>query len=462
MGRVGTLRSRNAHPAIERLRRATAFLVLFAGAVSGCASEQTAAADWIWLNGFPDPPTPRHLDEVYSAVVGTVRDEFYDPELRGLDWSGLARAHRQAAIEATSWEEFTAVVQALLAHLQTSHTRFLTPVEPAYHQLLSIFEQGSLGPSIRPRYRSGVVRYPGIGVLTEKVDDQWFVSGVLESGPGDRAGLERGDRLVAADGAPFHPLRSFLDLVDHTDFSFEQPSILATMTSELLVQRRRDGPLTTLSTSVEWIDPARLFLDAARQSTRIVERGGVRCGVVHFWSYAGDGMHDVLLDALAAGTFRDADALIVDLRGGWGGANPENLNIFHTRVPVLSHRLRNGEILQFDRQWRRPAAVLVDGGSRSGKEVYAWAFQRFDFGPVIGERTAGAVVGGSPFLLPHGCVLYLAVRDAWVDGERLEGVGVQPDIVIENPLPYSAGEDPVLDAAMQWFAEQGHGPRQSS
>ena len=68
---------------------------------------------------------------------------------------------------------------------------------------------------------------------------------------------------------------------------------------------------------------------------------------------------------------------------------------------------------------------------------------------VVGERTAGAVVAGQLFALPNGDLLYLAVRGVEVDGQVLEGRGVEPDIRVPMKLPYSAGRDPQLEEAIQ-------------
>ena len=70
-------------------------------------------------------------------------------------------------------------------------------------------------------------------------------------------------------------------------------------------------------------------------------------------------------------------------------------------------------------------------------------------GPVVGTRTAGAVVGGSPTVIRPGMLLYIAVLDVLIDGERLEGRGVEPDIAVPFELPYANGADPQLDAALE-------------
>ena len=98
--------------------------------------------------------------------------------------------------------------------------------------------------------------------------------------------------------------------------------------------------------------------------------------------------------------------------------------------------------------------LLVDQGSRIGKEVLAYGFKKFGIGKVVGTTTAGAVVGGRPFLLSDGSLLYLAVQDVLVDGDRLEGVGVTPDVEVEFSIPYANGADPQLEKALDILLEE--------
>ena len=74
--------------------------------------------------------------------------------------------------------------------------------------------------------------------------------------------------------------------------------------------------------------------------------------------------------------------------------------------------------------------MLVNGGTRSGKEVLADGFKKYRLGEVIGSRTEGAVLAATVFLIGGGLLL-LAVEDVHVDGERLEGVGVAPTIEVQ-------------------------------
>jgi carboxyl-terminal processing protease len=191
-----------------------------------------------------------------------------------------------------------------------------------------------------------------------------------------------------------------------------------------------------------------------RESVKVIERNNWKIGYVHIWSYAGAQYQQQLVDDIAFGQLQDGDALILDLRDGWGGADPNYLNIFTEKVPILTRIPRDGIKRDLDFQWRKPVVMLVNNGSRSGKEILAYGFQKYGIGKVIGTQTAGAVVGGSPFLLQDGNLLYLAVVDVLVDGERLEGKGVTPDIEVPFSLEYAQGQDPQLEKAVEVLLEQ--------
>ena len=96
--------------------------------------------------------------------------------------------------------------------------------------------------------------------------------------------------------------------------------------------------------------------------------------------------------------------------------------------------------------------MLVNGGTRSGKEILAYGMKSRGYGEVVGTRTAGAVLAGRAFILSDNTLLLLAVADVLVDGKRLEGEGVTPTANVPMPLEYSAGRDPQLERALELLA----------
>jgi len=134
-----------------------------------------------------------------------------------------------------------------------------------------------------------------------------------------------------------------------------------------------------------------------------------------------------------------------------GGSGVVSGKIFSRGAGVLDVRVDgNGTLTVANTQETlRTRTLLINGGTRSGKEVVAFAVHKHHLGTLVGERTAGAVVGGRPFLLSDRSLLFLAVMDIQVDGTRLEGTGVEPDVHVTDLLEFDAGHDVQLDRAVE-------------
>jgi len=374
---------------------------------------------------------------VYEEVWRLARDRFYDPKMKGLDWEALGNKHRFAYAAAETDAQRSAAINALLGELDASHTHHYTKDEPAYYELTDIFTY-PLRRDIPKHFAGGKVRYAGIGMFTKDIDGKTFVTAVYPDLPAAHAGLLAGDEIVAADDAPFAPIGSFRNKVGE----------------KVTLQVRREANAEPKAVTVEpqWIEPGETFEAALRDSARIIEANGKRIGYVRVWSYAGNEYQQQLEEVLSDGKLKDADALIWDLRDGWGGAHPRYLNVFNTYGPTLALTGRNGTTNLVGYRWGKPVAMLVNGGTRSGKEVLAYGFKKNGFGQVIGERTAGALLAGTAFLLSDGSLLIMAVEDAAVDGERVEGIGVAPSVEVPFDPRYAAGKDPQLDRAIAVLA----------
>lgn len=402
--------------------------------------ERTRIAWWmgavLCLTALPCRGQSVPRGDLFDAIHQVVTQDFYDPQLRGVDWHAAAENYRPRAVAATSREQFADVVNEMLGLLQTSHTRYYTPDDPGYYELLGVFESSGAYAeplsAIRRSLGQEQLGYVGIGVATIQTSEGTFVASVHDGGPADRAGVLVGDRILAVDQQPFHPIRSFA--------SREGGEAV------LRVQRQRDASPLDVVVQPAFLPAATVLLDATRHSARIVTVDRWRIGYVHMWSYAGQAYQDVLIDTLFGGPLDGVDALLLDLRDGLGGASTEYLNLFQQNLPQMVMKPRGTAPVSIDRLWRRPVALLINGRVRSGKEVFTLGFERMGRGPVIGERTAGAVVAGALRFFADHSVLYLAVADVEVDGQRWEGVGVAPTIEVEREIPFSAGRDPQYQA----------------
>ena len=325
----------------------------------------------------------------------------------------------------------------MLAELNTSHTRRYVPMETAYYELLDIFS-ATLESDIVRIFPDGEVAYTGVGIFTREIDGKTYVAGVLEGGPADKAGLLTGDEIVAAGAGTFSTIASFEG----------RDGVPTVMT----IRRQARGPTFDVMVEPRRIRPNDSFLKAMRQSISVTERDEKKLGYVHIWSNAGKQYHVAFIEQLARGPLSEVDGLVLDFRDGWGGASLDYANLYLGVTPT---------IWTFDRErvkkcssvrWSKPLVVLVNEGTRSGKEIVAQAVQRQGI-PLVGTRTAGAVMGATPFILNDDSVLLVAILDGTVDGERPEGRGVRPDIEVPFLLPYAAGRDPQIEAAMDLITD---------
>jgi len=377
----------------------------------------------------PTTPAPVSADDTtFEVVWQTVRDRFYDPHFHGLDWDAVRERYHSNAAQATSEEERAAVINSMLSELHASHTHYYTPDEPEYYQLAGIFTRALGRQGLQRVFPGGHISYPGIGILSRmSATGGALVTGVIDGTPAQQAGLIVGDQIIAADGAPFRPVQSFRGKAG----------------DQVKLEVQRAGSHLQVPVEPVDIEPNKMFLDGLKASARIFEANGRRIGYVHVWCYAGYAYQRAVEELLTEGLLKDADALIWDLRDGWGGAVPEYLDLFNTRAPIMQVVNRGGAREFENVKWRKPVAMLVNGGTRSGKEVLAYGFKKYRLGEVIGTRTEGAVLAATAFLIGSGLLL-LAVEDVLVDGERLEGVGVAPTIEVES----SGTDDRQIDRAV--------------
>jgi carboxyl-terminal processing protease len=419
------------------------------------------------------------LAKLYDTVVDTVEKKFFDEALlKRLDWRARANAVRPSVLSAATAEDAVLKINALLAELKTSHTGLFTPDDYDYYALADILgPDPNLTELMSRRYWGSGPYYPGIGAFTRRIDGHHFVDGILEGSPADRAGLKYGDEILSVDGMPYSPIAVFRGKVDTT--------------AELEIRRDANAALQRLDVPVVPIRPILAFAAATTASARVIEQDGRRIGYVHIWSSNESNTFKAALASLeprnivqnrlrASGVsiipnkmtneFRDIltppkplDFLIVDMRGRVGG----NIAVAGQYLELLDPKVYWGDWRTFGRSglqvggadprnppFRGHSALLIDHHTRSAAELMAFGYKRSAFGPVIGTQTAGAVSSGSLFVMPGDLLLYVAVVGHEHDGQRLEGVGVAPDHRVEHLLPYAAGADPVLDAAVDLLIQR--------
>jgi carboxyl-terminal processing protease len=149
------------------------------------------------------------------------------------------------------------------------------------------------------------------------------------------------------------------------------------------------------------------------------------------------------------------DGILLDLRDGWGGAWYEYLDPFYenrddfyasTIVRRGSRTVTPPDASRPHPWFQGPLVVLVNEGTRSGKEAMAFQFKKTKRAILVGTTTAGAFTGGMPFFSEQGYVLNLAYNGPiQLDGQEIEGVGISPDVRVQDRDAASGNGDPQLE-----------------
>ncbi|HMO13779.1 MAG TPA: S41 family peptidase [Pirellulaceae bacterium] len=421
--------------------------LLLAERPNGANGEKSGQQDLEDDNDQPATSFSNDIDfnpvDVLSEVSKIVATNFYDQHFNHDSWARNVRDCELKIASVKTRDEFALQINALLATLNTSHTYYFAKSNPKRYQILGIF-QHLAGPDFET-----TVIYDGIGIDTRLVGKEYYITSVFDGLAAAKAGLQFGDEILSVDGQPFHPLDSFIGKCEKT----------------VEVNVRRGGETKSFSVPVERLDGRSMFSTALEASKQVFDRNGKKIAYVHAWSYAGQHYHESIRQTVLFGDFSQCDALVLDLRDGWGGADLNYLNLFRPPIAEIKSTPRTGPPLNFSGVWGKPVALLINGGTTSGKELFAYGFRKMRLGTIVGEKSAGAVVAGSCFLLTNGDVLYVAVSDVEVDGVRLEGVGVAPDLYVPRSLPVEPQSknqlfdavtsiDPQLEAAFDLLSER--------
>ncbi|NRQ16429.1 S41 family peptidase [Ensifer sesbaniae] len=374
---------------------------------------------------------------VFDRVVELVDEEFYDTT--ALDrFNAVARAQidgkRHSISAASPPSDVDDAITSALASLRVSHTGRYKSDTIDYFELSDIFRFAIRDDLRRLFPPDGEVRYPGIGMVTAVDGGRRFVADVYDGSPAEKAGLLVGDEILSVDGLPYREIGSFAEKVGRS--------------VEIRLRRHRDAAPISAKVQVERLRPLPMFERAIDESLALSEREGHKIGYVRLWTLSTRNGLDIVAEALATGRLKDAEGVIVDLRGRWGGGPADAAELFVGDTPSFRLVPRRGDATLANFRWRKPVVALIDKGTRSGLELFAYALRQNAIA-LVGERSAGALLAGRAYVLPDDSLLELAVSDAVIDnGLRLEGIGIEPDRAVPFPLAYAAGKDPQREAAI--------------
>jgi retinol-binding protein 3 len=161
------------------------------------------------------------------------------------------------------------------------------------------------------------------------------------------------------------------------------------------------------------------------------------------------------------------DAVIIDLRDNYGGS-PDHvrllLSYFFGADSVRLWETGNRRLGISNEYWslaelpgpRMAGAdlyVLTSGRTASSAETFSYVTRQSGRGTVIGERTAGAGIGGARLSVGHGLALFVP-QFQMLTGPGFERGGVTPDVAVPEDDALVAAHQ----AALRRLADRGGSP----
>lgn len=288
-------------------------------------------------------------------------------------------------------------------------------------------------------------QFGGLGIEVTMEDDGLVrVVTPIDGTPADRAGVLAGDQIIAIDE---HEVLG-MTLDDAVDLMRGEPGTSITITI------LREGIEEPFEVTI-----VRAIIRAPQVRAQIFgDIAYIRLTIFGTQTY--DEFMDAVLELTAEIGPDQVSGFILDLRNNGGGSLDTSIDItdgFLERGEIVSTRGRNPQDTQRfnarsgDLIDGRPLIVLINGGSASASEIVAGALQDHRRATVIGTTSfgKGSVQTIFPLGADVGAVRLTTARYFTPSGRSIQDIGVEPDIVIEQPLPPSMaerlGEDPPVD-----------------
>jgi len=375
-----------------------------------------------------------------KVIKKDLQKYYYDPTFRGLDLEESFLKAEQDIDQATSLGQVLGIIARAVLTLDDSHTRFVPPS------------------------RTAKFNY---GWRVRVIGETPTVIAVKPGSDAEAKGLKAGDAVLSVDGSPLN--RKNMPLFRYRYLLVRPAPGVGLVVQSPGGQPRRLDVATKVDMGKRVVDLTQgedIWDIMRRQENqdekhRYIESPDKKVFLWNIPSFSGD----VSVLKRIAGRLSGYDAAVLDLRGNPGGVASSVCSLlgyfFDHDVTVAQPKGREPmkpmvAKTQGSKAFSGKLIVVVDSESGSGAEIVARIIQIEKRGTVVGDRTAGAVMGsryhprelGGENIIPYG-ISVTEMEILMKDGGSLEGVGVTPDILaLPTGADLAAQRDPVLTLAV--------------
>ncbi len=371
------------------------------------------------------------LGQPQSGQETSTDERHLRPEDMGVFWEAMELLERDFYGDLPPKQERVyGAIRGVIDTLDDPYTGFLTP-----DQAQSFME-------------SMEGTFEGIGATVEWDEEHKAVRIVepFENQPAWKAGLRRGDLIIAVDGEPVSEMGD-----------------LQVAISKIKGPKGTTVVLTILRPGVPEPFDVEVVRDVIEIPIIFTDQVGTNQDIAYIrLTRFSDGAGRKTREAVDQALEMDPRGVIFDLRGNPGGLLREAVlvaSVFLEDQVVLVERFSDGreEIHRTEGSALLPEdiplVVLVDEATASAAEIVAGALQDAGRAVLVGTKTFGKGSVQLPHRLSDGSLLRVTIARWYTpSGRTIDGQGLEPDILVEVPPP-AEGEapegDPQLDRAIE-------------
>ncbi len=270
--------------------------------------------------------------------------------------------------------------------------------------------------------------FGGLGIEVTQEDGFVKVVSPMDGTPADAAGVEAGDFITQVDG------ESLLGL----DLNEAVELMRGPVGSEIIITVVREGTDEPFDISIIR-DTIKLTAVRARTEGDTVV---LRISTFNDQTYPNlkSGLEKAVEEA---GGMDKVNGFVIDLRNNPGGLLTQAIRVsdaFLESGEIVSTRGRSPEdgdrfnATPGDLADGKPVVVLINGGSASASEIVAGALKDHRRAVVVGTKSFGK--GSVQTIMPvkgDGAMRLTTARYYTPSGRSIQGLGVSPDIIVEQP-----------------------------
>ena len=291
--------------------------------------------------------------------------------------------------------------------------------------------------------------YRGLGVEIAKNNDGYLVIlAIFDNSPAAKSGLEPGDIITSINGIP---------TTNYTSSEFSDMIINGKESNfELIINRAGEEKTFKLQKNL---------VNLISVTSEIFERDNKSIGYIYISVFAIN-TYKQFEKELSKLESADIDALIIDVRSNTGGhlSSAEKIaSLFVDNTHVIYQVKKGDEVTKYKSKGKTtksyPIVLLGNGYSASASELLIVCLRENLDAKFIGTKTYGKGLVQELISLSNGDQYKITTKE-WLtpNGNIVNGVGVEPDIVVELSEDYmnnpSVENDNQLQEAINYLVKK--------